>query len=277
MIEIGKYNELTILRHTSVGLYLGDDEGEDVLLPNKYCPEEYEIDDKIKVFVYLDYEERKVATNIIPKIHLHEFALLQVVDVSSVGAFMDWGLEKDLMVPFKEQRAKMEEARWYVVYMDIDDETDRLYATNKIERRLQNHELAVAVGDEVDLLVYHKSEIGYSVIINGEHKGLVFNSDVFKELNIGEKLKGFIKNIREDNKIDVTLQAVGYDNFNDSNVDLIYNTLVENNGELALTDKSSPEAISLQFGISKKAFKKALGSLYKQRKLSISPKGIKLL
>ena len=277
MIEIGKYNELTILRHTSVGLYLGDEEGEDVLLPNKYCPEDYEIDDKIKVFVYLDYEERKVATNIIPKIHLHEFALLQVADVSAVGAFMDWGLEKDLMVPFKEQRAKMEESRWYVVYMDIDDETDRLYATNKIERRLQNHELSVEVGDKVDLLVYHRSEIGYSVIINGEHKGLVFESDVFKELNIGEKLKGFIKNIRDDNKIDVTLQAIGYDNFNDSNVDLIYNTLVENNGAIALTDKSSPEAISLQFGISKKAFKKALGSLYKQRKVTISKTGIKLV
>ena len=277
MIEIGKYNELTILRHTSVGLYLGDEEGEDVLLPNKYCPEDYEIDDKIKVFVYLDYEERKDATNIIPKIHLHEFALLQVADVSAVGAFMDWGLEKDLMVPFKEQRAKMEESRWYVVYMDIDDETDRLYATNKIERRLQNHELSVEVGDKVDLLVYHRSEIGYSVIINGEHKGLVFESDVFKELNIGEKLKGFIKNIRDDNKIDVTLQAIGYDNFNDSNVDLIYNTLVENNGAIALTDKSSPEAISLQFGISKKAFKKALGSLYKQRKVTISKTGIKLV
>ena len=277
MIEIGKYNELTILRHTSVGLYLGDEEGEDVLLPNKYCPEEYEIDDKIKVFVYLDYEERKVATNIIPKIHLGEFALLQVADVSAVGAFMDWGLEKDLLVPFKEQRAKMEEGRWYVVYMDVDDETERLYATNKLERRLQNHELSVAVGDEVDLMVYHKSELGYSVIIKGEHKGLVFNSDVHKELNIGEKLKGYIKNIREDNKVDVTLQAVGYDNFNDSNVGLVYNTLVENNGELALTDKSSPEAISLQFGISKKAFKKALGSLYKQRKVSIEASGIKLV
>ncbi len=238
MIAIGQYNELTILRHTSVGLYLGDEEGEDVLLPNKYCPEEYEIDDKIKVFVYLDYEERKVATNLVPKIHLHEFALLQVADVSPVGAFMNWGLEKDLMVPFKEQRQKMEEGRWYVVYMDIDDETDRLYATNKIERRLQNHMIEVAVGDEVDLLVYRKTDLGYAVIINNVHKGLVFNSDVFKELNIGERTKGYVKAIREDNKIDITLQPIGYDNFNDVNVDLLYKALKENHGTLALTDKA---------------------------------------
>ena len=138
MIEIGKYNELRILRHTSVGLYLGDESGEDVLLPNKYCPEEYELEDKIKVFVYLDYDERKIATNIIPKIHLDEFAFLRVSSVENVGAFMDWGLEKELMVPFSEQRQKMEVDRWYIVYLDIDIETDRLFASNRLDNYIQN-------------------------------------------------------------------------------------------------------------------------------------------
>ena len=153
MIEIGKYNELTILRHTSVGLYLGDDSGEDVLLPNKYCPEEYNLDDKIKVFIYLDYDERKIATNIIPKIHLDEFAFLRVASVENVGAFMDWGLEKELMVPFREQRLKMEEGRWYIVYLDIDTESDRLFASNRLDNYLQNMDLTVVEGEEVELMV----------------------------------------------------------------------------------------------------------------------------
>ncbi len=276
MIEIGVNNELTILRSTSVGLYLGDEQGEDVLLPNKYCPEEYEIGDKIDVFVYLDYAERKVATNIIPKIKLHEFALLKTTSVENVGAFMDWGLEKELMVPFKEQRQNMEEGRWYVVYLDIDEKTDRLYATNKIEKRLQNEDLTVEQGDEIDLLVYTKSELGYSLIINNKHKGLVFDNEVFKELNIGDKLKGYVKEIREDNKIDVSLAPVGYSNYNDVNANMILDKLNQNEGFIGINDKSSPHEIYDEFGISKKAFKKAVGALYKNRDLLIESKGIRL-
>ena len=153
MIEIGRFNELEILRLTSVGLYLGDESGEDILLPNKYCPETYEIGDMIEVFVYRDYDERKIATNIIPKIFLHEFALLECVTVSEFGAFLDWGMEKHLMVPFREQRKKLEEGRWYVVYLDIDEKTDRLYASNKLNRFLQNEELTVELNQEVGLVV----------------------------------------------------------------------------------------------------------------------------
>lgn len=276
MIEIGKYNHLRILRETSVGLFLGDEEGEDVLLPNKYCPESFKLDDMMEVFVYLDYDERKVATNLIPLIHLHEFALLEVTAVANMGAFVDWGMEKNLLVPFKEQRQKMEEGRWYIVYLDIDKETNRLYATNKIEKRLQNEDLTVSEGEEVEILVYQITDIGFSVIINHQHKGLVFKNEVFQDLRIGDKLPGFIKYISEENKIDVSLTPIGYLNFNSKNSEHIYRNLQENNGFLPFTDKSEPDEIYAQFGISKKAFKKALGDLYKQRKITIEPNGIKL-
>lgn len=277
MIEIGKYNALNILRQTSIGLYLGDESGEEVLLPNKYCPESFELEDKIEVFVYLDSGERKVATNLIPKILLHEFALLQVTAVTDVGAFLDWGLEKELLVPFKEQRQKMEEGRWYIVYLDLDEKTDRLYASNRLEKHLQNEVLTVEEGEEVELLVLKKTDIGFSAIINNAHKGLIFENEIFKELNIGDKLKGFIKKIREDNKIDISIQALGYKQYNDANTELIYQALVDSNGFLAVTDKSSPDEIYTQFGISKKAFKRSIGTLYKQRKITILPEGIKLV
>ena len=277
MIEIGKYNELTILRETSVGLYLGDESGEDVLLPNKYCPDKYELEDKITVFVYLDYAERKIATNLTPKVLFNEFALLRVTAIETVGAFMDWGLEKDLMVPFKEQRQRMDVDRWYIVYLDIDTETDRLFASNRIERHLQNESLTVEEGDKVDILIFHKTDLGFSVIVNNVHKGLIYNNEIFKELNIGDKLKGFVKNIREENKLDISLQPIGYTNYNDTNTQLLYNSLTEGGGFLAITDKSSPEEIHTQFGISKKAFKRALGALYKDRKIEIGPDGIKLI
>ncbi|MFH1319201.1 MAG: S1-like domain-containing RNA-binding protein [Bacteroidota bacterium] len=277
MIEIGKYNKLRILRHTSVGLYLGDESGEDVLLPNKYCPESFNLEDEIEVFVYLDYAERKIATNLTPKIFLNEFSLLKVTAVTDVGAFLDWGLEKGLIVPFNEQRQKMEEGRWYVVYMDLDKKTDRLYASNKIEKLLQNEVLTIEEGEEVELLVLQKTDIGFSVIVNNTHKGLIFENEIFKELNIGDKLNGFVKKIREDKKIDISIHPIGYDNFNDSNSEIVYHTLMENKGFLAITDKSSPDEIYSQFGISKKAFKKAIGALYKQRKVTIQPKGIKLI
>ena len=277
MIEIGQYNELKILRETSVGLYLGDETGEDVLLPNKYCPESFKIDDMINVFVYRDYAERKIATNIVPKILLYEFALLQVNDVSEVGAFLDWGLEKDLLVPFKEQRQNMEKGRWYVVYLDLDEKTYRLYASNKLDKFLDLKPYEGNVGDEVDLLIMQKTELGYIAIVNNANKGLIFHNDIFQDLNIGEKLKGYIKHIREDNKLDISLQPIGYEKFNDANSELVYNMLVANDGFMAITDKSSPDDIYLQFGISKKSFKKALGALYKAGKVVLEGDGTRVV
>ena len=277
MIDIGRYAELEILRETSVGLYLGDDEGDDVLLPLKYCPESYEIGDELEVFIYRDYAERKIATNIIPKIHLNEFALLQVADVTEHGAFLDWGLEKHLIVPFREQRQKMELGRWYVVYMDIDEDTDRLFASNRLERYLSNEKLGVKEGDQVLLLVYKETELGFSVIVNNRYKGLIYKNETFKPLNIGDELDGYVKLIREENKIDISLQPIGYRNAKDVYCELIHQMLTDNEGLLDLTDKSPPKEIYDRLGISKKAFKKALGALYKERKIVIEENGIRLL
>ena len=277
MLEQGKLGELNILKRSGVGLFLSDESGEEVLLPNKYCTEEMKPGEKVKVFIYRDSEGRKVATTLTPKIFLHEFALLKVSAVTGVGAFLDWGLEKDLMVPFREQKQKMEEGRWYIVYLDLDEKTDRLFASNRLERYLENDELTIKEGDEVDLVIQQKTDLGYAVIINHKHKGLVFDNEVFKEVRIGDRQKGFVKKIRDDKKVDVSLQALGYKGANDANSELILQQLKENDGFLPITDKSTPEEISTQFGISKKAFKKSLGALYKQRLIEIQPTGIQLL
>jgi uncharacterized protein len=277
VIEIGRKNKLKILRQTSVGLYLGDVSGEDVLLPNKYCPKNFKMEDEIEVFVYRDHEERKIATNLTPKIQLHEFALLHVTAVTEVGAFLDWGMEKELFVPFMEQKQKMKEGRWYIVYLDLDTKTDRLYASNKIDNHLENDILTVKEKDEVELLVMQKTDLGFSVIVNNRHTGLLYKNELFKELNIGDKLNGFVKKIREDNKIDISIQAIGYNKYIDTNSDLLYRALSENEGFLPVTDKTSPDEIYLRFGISKKAFKKTLGALLKQKKIKILPNGIKLI
>jgi len=277
MIEQGKQVELNILKRAGVGLYLSDDSGEEVLLPNKYCTEDMKPGEKALVFIYRDSEGRKVATTQTPLILLHQFALLKVSAVTDIGAFLDWGLDKDLMVPFREQKQKMEEGRWYIVYLDLDQLTDRLFASNRVERYLQNDELSVKEGDEVALVVQQKTDLGYSVIINHMHKGLIFDNEVFKEVRIGDRLKGYVKKVREDKKIDVSLQALGFRGANDANSELILKQLQENDGFIPITDKSTPEEISIQFGISKKAFKKSLGTLYKQRLIEIQPAGIRLL
>jgi predicted RNA-binding protein (virulence factor B family) len=276
MIALGKSCKLKIIKRASFGLYLGDGSGDEVLLPNKYCTDEMKPEGELEAFVYRDSEGRKVATTITPKILINEFALLQVTAVSNVGAFLDWGLEKDLMVPFREQKQKMVEGRWYIVYLDIDEKTDRLYASNRVEKFLQNDDLSIGEGDEVALLVLQKTDLGYTVIINNVHKGLIFENEIFKELSVGDKLKGYVKKIREDKKIDITIQPAGYRNANDANSELIYKILSESKGFLPITDKSTPEEIYSKFGMSKKAFKKSIGALYKQRIISLQPDGIKL-
>ena len=277
MIEIGKYNNLTILRPTSVGLFLGDDSGEEVLLPEKYCPENVKVGDKINVLVYRDGEERKIATTLTPKILLHEFALLEVTDEAKVGTFVDWGMEKHLLVPFKEQRMRMEKGRWYIVYLDLDKETDRLYASNKVDKFLNNDTLTIKEGEKVDILILRQTDIGYSVIINNKHTGLIFDNEIFKRLNIGEKHIAYVKKIREDNKVDISLHPIGFENSNDPNCEIIYQALVDNDGFLPITDKSSPDDIYTEFGISKKAYKKAVGTLYKQKKIELLADGIRLI
>lgn len=277
MIKVGCDNRLTILRETGIGLYLGDDEGEDVLLPNKYCPRYFDIDDKLTVFVYRDSEGRKIATSITPKVKLQEFAFLEVTANAPMGNFMDWGLEKELLIPFKEQRVDMEVGKSYVVYLDIDKETDRLFASSKIDKYLSNENLELTDGDKVEVVVYRRTELGFSVIVNNAHKGLIYKNEIFKSVSIGDKLNAFVKSVREDNLLDISLQAQGFNRSNEKNTQIILKQLKQNDGFIALTDRSNPNDIYLQFGMSKKAFKKAIGSLYKRKVISIQSDGIKLL
>ena len=277
MIEIGKYNVLEVLRDTSSGLFLGGDEEEDqdVLLPGNYIPEGTSIGDKIEVFIYNDSEDRVIATTLKPKITLHQFACLQVKMVTKMGAFLDWGLNKDLFVPFREQNGRMQEGRYYVVYLYLDKETNRLVASSKVNRFLYNQALTVEEGEEVDVLFWETTDLGMNVIINHVHKGLVYHNELFSKVKPGDIRKGYIKKIREDNKIDVTLQKPGYQN-TEPNAQRILSKLKEEDGFLPLGDHSSPAEITRQLEMSKKTFKKAIGLLYKQRVIRLEKDGIYL-
>lgn len=273
MIALGTYNTLEILRDTSVGLFLGDGKGNDILLPNKYVPETYELGDSLTVFCYLDHSERPVATNLEPEILVNEFQLLKVVEVNEFGAFMDWGLEKHLLVPFREQRNKMQEGHWYVVYCYLDPQSNRLVASNKIDKFLNNDTLSVQEGDIVELVVTRQTDLGYEVIINNSHKGLVYANEIFKKISVGDNTKGVIKKIRPDNKVDVSLQPLG-EKVLEPAANKIYEQLLAHGGFLGLHDKSDPELIKAEFQMSKKTFKKGIGTLYKARKIEIKGDGI---
>ncbi len=276
MIKIGEYNTLTILREKEPGLFLSDDEDNEVLLPNRYVPKEFKIWDKIDVFVYLDNDERLVAVTDEPYIKRGDFALLRCNAVTNHGAFLDWGMVKELFCPFKEQAFKMKKGGWYLVHCYLDDKTERLVASSKTNHFLDNKELTVQQFDEVDLIVSHPSEIGMNVIVNKQHLGLIFNDDIFKDLSVGDRLKGIVKKVRPDNKLDISLGQVGYRNI-EPNAEFIMNELEDNSGFIPLTDKSSPEAIKDMLQMSKKNFKKAVGSLYKQRLIEIKTDGIYLI
>lgn len=273
MIALGTYNTLEILRDTSVGLFLGDGEGNDILLPNKYVPETYELGDSLTVFCYLDHSERPVATNLEPEILVNEFQLLKVVEVNEFGAFLDWGLEKHLLVPFREQRNKMQEGHWYVVYCYLDPQSNRLVGSNKIDKFLNNDTLSVQEGDIVELVVTRQTDLGYEVIINNSHKGLVYANEIFKKISVGANTKGVIKKIRPDNKVDVSLQPLG-ENILEPAANKIYEQLLAHGGFLGLHDKSDPELIKAELQMSKKTFKKGIGTLYKARKIEIKSDGI---
>ncbi|WP_347925772.1 S1-like domain-containing RNA-binding protein [Pontimicrobium sp. SW4] len=276
MINIGEYNTLTILREKEPGLFLSDEEGDEVLLPNRYVPKEFKIWDKLEVFVYLDNDERLVAVTDRPYITKGDFALLRCNDVTNHGAFLDWGMVKELFCPFKEQAFKMKKGGWYLVHCYLDEETNRLVASSKTNHFLDNKELTVNQFDEVDLIVSHPSEIGMNVIVNKKHLGLIFNDDIFKDLSVGDRLKGIVKKVRPDNKLDISLGQIGYRNI-EPNAELILSELSDNSGYLNLTDKSSPEDIKEVLQMSKKNFKKAVGTLYKQRLITIEDKGIRLV
>ncbi|MEO6346882.1 MAG: S1-like domain-containing RNA-binding protein [Aquaticitalea sp.] len=276
MINIGEYNTLEIIREAEQGLYLADVEGEEVLLPNRYVPKEFKIWEKMDVFVYLDNEERPVATTDKPHVTKGEFAVLRCSEVAPFGAFLDWGLVKELFCPFKEQAFKMKRGGWYLIHCYVDEVTNRLVASSKTKNYLDNKELTIQQFDEVDLIVSHPSDIGMNVIVNKIHSGLIFNDDIYKDLNVGDRMKGIVKKIRPGNKLDISLGKVGYRNI-EPNSETILHVLEDNGGFLNLTDKSSPEDIKKSLEMSKKNFKKAIGALYKQRLIDIKDDGIYLL
>ncbi|SFI94048.1 CvfB family protein [Olleya namhaensis] len=275
MIQIGEFNTLEILRDTEPGLFLGDADNNEVLLPNRYVPEHFEIGDKIEVFVYLDNDERIIATTTEPFIINGEFAVLRCNEVSNFGAFLDFGLVKELFCPFKEQAFPMKKGGWYLVRCYLDDVTERLVASSKTNQFLDNKELTVAQFDQVDIIVSHPSDLGMNVIVNNIHTGLIYKDSIFQDLSVGDKLKGIVKKVRPGNKLDIGLGEIGYRNI-EPNADKIMQELTDNNGFLAVTDKSSPEKIKDLLQMSKKTFKKAIGTLYRQKLVELKPDGIYL-
>lgn len=275
MIKLGEYNKLTILRDTTPGLFLGDEEGNEILLLGKYVPEEFEIGDEIEVFVYLDNEERPICTTQTPDLTLNTFGYLKCSDVNEYGAFMEWGIEKELFVPYNEQARNMQVGNWYIIYMYLDKVTDRLVGSSKTNKYLSNEELTVKAYDEVSVLITHITPLGVQAIINGVHSGLFYMDEVFEDLRTGDRLTAFVSNIRPDKKIDLVLQRPGYRSI-EPNAEYIYNELKASGGFLALHDKSTPKEIQDGLGLSKKSFKKAIGTLYKDRKITITDTGIEL-
>ena len=263
MVEIGKYNTLTVVKIVDFGVYLDGGERGEILMPKEYVPTNCSPDDEVEVFVYFDSEDRIVATTEIPAIQVGEFAFLKVVAVSKVGAFLGWGLRKDLFVPFREQRDPMVEGKSYLVYAYVDKASDRIVASTKIEKFLDQVFPDYEPGEEVEILIARKTELGYAVIVNHAHWGLVYDNEIFRPLKIGQKMRGYIKTVREDEKIDVSLQPAGYGKI-EGLAGMILEKLKDYGGVLDLSDKSEPAEIYRVFGCSKKNYKKALGTLLKQ-------------
>ena len=276
-MELGKINKLTIVRPTEYGYFLEDEEGNEVLLPNAYVTDDLKMQDTIEVFIYNDSEDRITATTLTPYVQLEEFAYLEVKEVNNFGAFMDWGLPKDLLVPFSEQKKKMEKGEWHLIFMLKDEMTDRLIGSAKINNYLYFDDIDIKTGDEVDLLLYEKTDLGINAIVNNMYKGLIFRSDIHKSIKPGEIVKGYVKKVRDDGKIDLSLDPIGFRQSIDKNTSILLDALKANNGTLNLTDKSSPDEINRILGLSKKAFKRAVGNLYKQKKITLSEQGIKLV
>lgn len=276
MIQLGKTNTLTITRETSAGFLLADEEKNEVLLPLSYARSAYKKGQRLDVFIYKDSEDRLIASPSLPYAEIYSFAFLRVTNINEVGAFLDWGLEKDLFMPFREQVKDMQEGESYVVYIYLDEQTQRIIASAKIDDFISNEHLLVEKGDEVRLMVFEESPLGYSCIIDGAHRGLLYRNDVYREIQIGDELNGYIKNIREDNLIDLSLQKPGFQNVL-SATDIILEYLEHHDGFTPLNDKSSPEEIAKQFGMSKATFKKSIGVLYRHRKVLIKDDGVYLV
>jgi uncharacterized protein len=278
MCLIGKNVNLEVLRSTEIGLFLDTEDRNynGILLPKRYVPLGVEVGDYMDVFVYRDSEDRIIATRLDPYIRVGEFAYLNVNKVETYGAFLDWGLPKDLFVPLSQQRSLMEDTGFYLVYAYLDEQTDRIAATAKVHRFLQNEAEDLELEQEVDLLICDETDLGVRVIVNNKFWGLIFHNEIFQNLEEGQKTIGYVKGIRpEDNKIDITLKKQGMAEVKDARSQII-EALHDSNGFLPLNDKSAPELIYDELEMSKKVFKKAIGNLYKDKMITIKKDGIHL-
>ena len=274
-IELGKFNQLEVVKEVDFGLYLdGGEEGE-ILLPTRYVPEGCQVGDMLNVFLYLDIDERLIATTLTPLVQVGQFACLEVAWVNQFGAFLNWGLMKDLFVPFSEQKMKMQVGRKYVVHAHLDDESYRIVAPAKVERYLSKDIPDYAPGTEVDILIWQKTDLGFKAIIDNKHSGLLYENEIFCTLETGMQMRAFVKQVREDGKVDLILQKPGFEKIDDFSKTLL-DYIKEHGGRIHLNDKSPAEDIYDTFGVSKKTFKKGVGDLYKKRLISLQENGITL-
>ncbi|MDR0802033.1 S1-like domain-containing RNA-binding protein [Fluviicola sp.] len=275
-MELGVYNELRLDRFTDPGAYLEDEEGNDVLLPTKYVDPSFQIDDLVNVFLYKDSEGRIIATTLVPKILVNQFAFLKIVEVNQYGAFAEWGVEKHLLIPFREQPKPLEEGKHYFIYMYIDEATQRLVGTSRIGMYIRPVTDEIQENEAVDLLVWEFTDLGLKVLVNNQFQGLIFKNDLHRRVRMGETLKGFVRKVRSDGKLDIVLQPAGYEKIDTLSRKFLA-MLHDNDGFLDLTDKSDPEEIQYRTGWSKKLFKQVVGNLYKQRLISLHENGITLI
>lgn len=275
-IKLGDYNHMTVVKKVDFGFYLdGGDEGE-ILLPQRYVPKGLKVDDEIDVFVYLDQDERPVATTEKPHAKVGDFAYLEVKWVNEYGAFLGWGLMKDVFCPFREQKKRMQLGESYIVHLHVDEESYRIVASAKVEHYLADDKPQYKHGEEVELLVWQKTDLGFKVIIDNKYPGLLYQDQIFQYIHTGDRMKGYVGNVRPDDKIDVTLQKTGRQQTTDF-AEVLYQYLLDNDGVCDLGDKSEADDIYERFHVSKKVYKKAVGDLYKRRLITVSPMSISLV
>ncbi|WP_347692867.1 CvfB family protein [Rheinheimera fenheensis] len=275
MLALGKINRLTVKKQVKFGFYLDGLSWGEILLPNNVAPKDLQIGQTLEVFLYLDSEDQLIATTERPKIKVGEVAMLQVVATTKVGAFVNWGLKKDLLVPFSEQQLPLKEGQSYLLYCYVDN-SNRIVASSKLDRHLHKTPAPYQAGDKVDIIISEQTDIGYKAVVNHQHWGVLYKNEVFKPLRRGDKLSAYIVKVRDDGKIDLRLNAATYKQALELTTQIL-TKLEQNGGKLALTDKSSPEQIYASFGVSKKAFKQAIGTLYKDKKIVIAEHGIILV